>query len=128
MARTTAIEVETAMGTSLNADAIEVFISTASKIVDENLLDAGFDADTLAEIEKWLACHFISSTRERLATQESVGDASITYSSPAPPRNQDLSSTPYGMMALSLDSSGRLARLFMKKASITAVPGPGYTG
>ena len=60
----------------------------------------------------------IASTRERMAKSEAAGGASITYLGEA---GKALESTPYGQMVLTLDTTGAMASLGLKKASIYAV-------
>lgn len=125
MARITTDDVVTAMGTSLDATTILAFIDTASRIVDENLLDATLSDAVLTDIEKWLTCHFIALSRDIAVVQETVGDASVRYAV-STTVGTGLAGTPYGQQVIALDSSGRIRKLFLNKANLMAVRGPGY--
>lgn len=97
---------------------ITPFITVASLVVDD--LDSGTTLSdaVLTEIERWLAAHLISITRERQAKIEKLGEAEISY---AGQFGMDLKSTTYGQMASMLDTSGMLARLGKKALVIKAI-------
>lgn len=120
MARTTATEVKQILDDSALTDAeVDAFISGATALVDEVLGDDTDLGDTLKEeIERWLTAHMISTTRERLALEEGAGGAKIRYTGDY---GRNLSSSPYGQMVLTLDSTGKMATLGGKAVSITAV-------
>lgn len=104
--------------TELTDPALTAFITSASNLVDEMLV--GYLSDTmLTEVEKWLAAHMITSTVERMATREGAGGAEIFYTGTY---GQNLTSTPYGQMVLSLDPTGRMATLGGKSAKLIAIP------
>jgi hypothetical protein len=60
----------------------------------------------------------IACTRERTALKEAAGGASITYTGKY---DKNLSSTPYGQMVMTLDTTGAMSALGGKQASITAI-------
>jgi len=119
MARTTAAKVKEIISTDQADSVIEAFILGAVAIVTENLETSGLSEDTLAEIERWLAAHLMAVTLERQPIEMGGGPApSIRFTDHY---EQGLSLTSYGQMAMTLDTSGTLASLGLKSASITAV-------
>lgn len=100
---------------------IDKLIIAASAVVDQVFLDDDDIGDTLlAEIEKWLTAHMIASTSlYRTTSEEEVGDARAKYTGQW---GKKLESTPYGQMVLTLDTTGKMARLGKMAASIFAVP------
>jgi hypothetical protein len=106
--------------TSLDEDIIEAYINSANVFVTANLASK-LSAAVLTEIEKWLSAHMIVSTRERMAKKEGAGGAEIEYIGKF---GEGLNGSPYGQMAISLDSSGTLQAmaLLKGKAYTKAVP------
>ena len=119
MARVTPDEIKLILAdTELTDPSLTAFITSASNLVDEMLV--GYLSDMmLTEVEKWLAAHMITSTVERMATREGAGGAEIFYTGTY---GQNLTSTPYGQMVLSLDPTGRMATLGGKSAKQIAIP------
>lgn len=118
MARTTAEEVQEIMDTSLTTAQIDPYITVATNIVTEHLVGCGLGDTELEEVERWLTAHLIAITRERQASQEKLGDASITY---AGVFGSHLNSTTYGQMAAMLDRCGVLASLGKRRMRIRAI-------
>jgi hypothetical protein len=119
MARTTAAEVKQIIDTDLSDTIVDAYIGDANALVTNVLGDDTTLGDTLKEsIEKWLTAHMIASTRERMGQEEEAGSAKIKYVGKT---GLNLSSTAYGQMVLTLDSTGNFASLGGKKASIYAV-------
>ena len=115
--RVTATEVKEILNDSTLSDTIvDAYILGANSLVN-SALGTG-DTALLKEIERWMAAHMIASTRERMAQEEGAGGAYIKYLGTG---GQELSSTPYGQMVLTLDTTGAMASLGLKKASIRAV-------
>lgn len=110
--------------TDLTDEQIISFINSASLFVTTNLLGSGLTEEVLTDIEKWLTAHFISATLLRPTKKEKAGSAEAEYYNVL---GQNLLSTAYGQVVLTLDSTGTLAALsqLRKKASIKAVPGSG---
>ena len=104
MARVTPSEVEDIFE---NSDSIDLnpHITAANLIVTNVLGNEGLSAETLIEIERWLAAHFACA---RLPMEDSMrmGDASIKIQGAF---GKYLDSTSYGQRVLLLDTSGRLA-------------------
>lgn len=105
MARTnTALvkEIVTTSQTDLNA-----FISAANIVVTEKLSNSGLGTATLAEIERWLAAHFLVCM-ERQPTSKRIGETEESYNWNT---NTGLLRTSYGQAAVDLDTTGTLAKL-----------------
>lgn len=120
--RATVDQVRTTIGeVDLSDSAITDFITTANIFVDATLLTSGLAESILTEIEKYIACHFITITRNRMAKEEGAGGAFIKYTGEF---GDDLSSTPYGQTAILLDLTGTLGILDgkFKSASIKSIP------
>lgn len=105
MARTTESEVRDIVETDI--DNLTPLIESANVFVDENLQNQGLSSSLLAEIERYIAGHLthLSDPQEKSA---SIGDASFHF------RGEDgmgLNQTPQGQMAVTMDSTGTLARL-----------------
>lgn len=83
------------------------FILAASLMVDNNLVDSGLNDETLKEIERWLAAHFIAIRDPRLSA-EKAGSVSVDYQHKL---GLNLQSSMYGQQALALDYTGTLYRL-----------------
>lgn len=107
------------METELTETQIQPYISSAYTYINSILLGKGLSDSLLEQIECWLTAHMIALTRERIAKSEEAGGAKITY---AGEFGKSFDATPYGQMAVSLDSSGTLAALIGgKRASISAI-------
>lgn len=94
------------------------FITIASLLVDTHLASEISSTDLLKEIERWLAAHFVS-VRDPRVVSESIDTVSRTFESGR--MGEGLAGTRYGQQALTLDSSGALQRLNLKKASFHAI-------
>lgn len=89
---------------------LEPFIDSASSIVDwlESVdVDSELSATKLELIERWIAAHCYALT-DQVPQTESKGKASATYQGQT---GMALNATRYGQMALTLDITGRLAKL-----------------
>lgn len=105
--------------TTLSDEYVSSILVTADLVLTkvfeyDNTLSTGL----LAELQKYYAAHLIASTTARMATEEKVGDASISY---AGKFSDGLKSTPYGQLLLLIDPTGLIARGGKISASITAV-------
>jgi hypothetical protein len=120
MARVTATEVKEILDDSALTDAqVNPYITGANIMVTQVLTNSGLGTDVLKEIERWLAAHMITVTRERTAKREAAGGASIEYTGEW---GQNLTSTSYGQMVMTLDTTGAMAALGGKTASTFAIP------
>lgn len=114
-ATNTEIQLIIDVDTSITDAMITAFGTSASVMVDNVFADdTTLDSTTLAEIEKYLAAHFIS-LRDPRATEERNEEVWVKYQGQTGKR---IEATYYGQMALSLDTTGQLAKAGMKKASI----------
>lgn len=97
---------------------ISMFIAPANLIVTERLgSNTSIPNSLKKEIERWLAAHFIA-VADRVATEEQVDDAKVKY---AGQTKMGLESTTYGQQAIALDSTGSLATLGRRGATIQVV-------
>lgn len=119
MARTTIAEVKLIIDTDLEDDNITAYITGANALVTDVLTDSGLGATTLEEIERWLTAHMIAATQERQSKKEEAGGAKVEYTGVY---GDGLRLTSYGQMVLALDSTGAMAGLGGKSASIFAIP------
>jgi len=120
MARTTAAEVLEILpdGTGMTSTTISPFIDTASLIVDDLDDNTTIVDGILVEIEKYLAAHLISITKERQGVEEKLGEAEIKYTGRY---GLNLEMTSYGQMATVLDTSGRLKARGQEAVYIKAI-------
>ncbi len=115
--RVTATEVRVIIETALLDAAINSYITVANSMVT-NTVTCGLSASVLKEIERWLTAHLIAITKERMTTQEKLGEASVTYSGKL---GEGLKSTSYGQTVLMLDTCGSFAKLGKKDVKIIAI-------
>jgi hypothetical protein len=118
MARVTVAEVKEIIETDLNNTILTGFITSANVLVTQSLGTSGLGVSVLKEIERWLTAHMIVTTRERQAYEEEAGGAKIRY---AGRFGEGLSSSTYGQMVLTLDTTGVMAGLGGKKAKLVAI-------
>lgn len=120
MARTTATEVKQILDDSSLLDAIvDAYIIGANALITANLTGSGLSDILMKEIERWLTAHMIACTRERMAAKEGAGGAFIEYTGQY---GDSLSSTPYGQMVMTLDTTGAMASLGGKAATVFSIP------
>ena len=113
--RTTATAVKVITGSNLDDSIVDAFISAANAFVNEILGTAS--STILTNIEMFIAAHLLTISRERLAKKEGAGGAFIDY---AGIYTMGLKATQYGQTAIDLGTTGALAALGLKAASITA--------
>jgi hypothetical protein len=101
---------------ALSDTIVDAYIVGANALVND-ILGTG-TSTLLTEIEKWLTAHMISCTRERMAKREAAGGASIEYTGVY---GENLSSTSYGQMVMTLDTTGAMAALGGKSVEIYAI-------
>lgn len=115
--RVTAAEVKAIMDNiSLTDPIIEAYIGSANVFV--NTILGTTETATLKECERWITAHMIASTSERQAKKEGADGAFIEYTGIW---DEGLRGTSYGQMAICMDTTGKLASLGKKVASITAI-------
>ncbi len=108
--RVSAKEVKDILTTSISDGTLQSsFIDTAHVYVDDHLVGSTLSAAMLAKIELYLSAHFVALTEERGGLVESeLGEARDRYSDVY---EGGLKSTRYGLMALSLDTTGILTSI-----------------
>lgn len=117
--RVTAAEVKEVIKTKLSEAEVDPYVTSANAFVDQVLgTDTTLSAAILKEIERWTAAHMIASSKTRQAKREEAGGAKVEYTGEY---GANLASTSYGQMALSLDTSGKMAATGRKVASVYAV-------
>lgn len=107
MPRTSVNEVKNIISTNLSDEVINSYIDSASTLVDYSL-GGKLDDSLLTQIEKWLAAHFIATTRQRQLKSGKAGPASAEYFGKD---GAGLKSSTYGQQAIALDLTGTLDRL-----------------
>lgn len=100
---------------------LQAFITSAERYLTATSVEVSVDATTFDELVKWLTAHFITSTVERLAISEKAGPTEQKF---ANVYSQNLASTPYGQIAITLDYSGILSQISQGKriVSLFAIP------
>lgn len=106
MTRTTPDQVKGIIQVKAGAD-LTPFIFSASELVTEVCVPAGYSEERLELIERYLAAHFYTLLEPR-ASSETAGPVSETLQSKV---DLFLSTSHYGQHALVLDTAGGLARL-----------------
>ena len=119
MARVTITEVKLIIDTSLEDDNITAYITAANALVTDVLASSGLTSTILKEIERWLTAHLIAATQERQSKKEEAGGAKIEYTGAY---GDGLKLTSYGQMVMTLDSSGLMASLGGRSATVFAIP------
>ena len=120
MARTTATEVKQIMDNCTVSDTIvDSYIVGANAIVTKILGDDTTIGSTLmGEVERWFTAHMLACTIHRTTTVERLGEASVQYTGEF---RENLASTPYGQTVMVLDTTGKMANIGKRRASIYAV-------
>ena len=114
MARTTDSDVLEIIETTLTD--IDPFINTANMFVTNALGSTDLTYNTLQEIEKYLAAHFLS-VRDQRVKSEKVDVLSTTYTGEF---GKGLEMTQYGQTAILLDWTGTLAKIAKDGVAQTA--------
>lgn len=121
MARSNVDDVKDILDTDLSDAQITAFLNVANRLVTAHLTDKGLASTTLQDIEMFLAAH-LASHRDMRAERESIaGEYSVTYQGDT---GMGLDATFYGQTVKQLDSSGTLASLGQKRASLTVMTTP----
>jgi len=104
---------------TLSTTVVNAYIATANAVVTDVLGDDTDLSSTLkTAVEQWFTAHMIASTLWRTTAKEKIGDASVEYTGKW---GEDLKSTPYGQMVLSLDTTGKMADLGKRNVKILAI-------
>ena len=117
------VQVRGIIDTELSDAQIESSISTAMILIEDNLSGYGTSSNTLVEITMYTAAHYVSLRDNTTSIRtEKIGDASVEYQTGAEPIDfMSLKSTKWGAVALSLDKSGILQQLGMKKPRLVSL-------
>jgi len=110
-------------------DSVDLYITQANAVVDDQLLSSGLSDKVLALIETYLAAHFATlSTEKGALAEKGIGEAREKYHNIY---KGGLSATRFGQQAMMFDSSGKLATISsvaentaVRKASFTVVGSP----
>lgn len=124
--RVTGSQVKEIVNTSLTADQVTPFVTSANMVVTGKCSSYYTEAE-MAEIEKWLAAHLVSvrdPSRSAVVEQDADGPSQkyqLTARSPV-----GLATTPYGQQVLVMDYLGKLTDLGVTRtvASLTSVGAP----
>jgi hypothetical protein len=120
MARTTDDAVFAIIDTTLTD--IDTFITTANLFVTNTLGSTDLDDNILEEIECYITAHFLSARDPRVKMESIIGAVQASYTGYY---GQGLTSTPYGQIAIDLDTSGTLSQIarkgVAKSASMSAI-------
>lgn len=104
--RTTADKVKAVIEVDASI-ALDVFMETATELVDECCGSSGYSEGRLTLIETWLAAHFYS-VRDMRPSVEKAGEVSVSFTQNP---GFNLMLTSHGQQALALDTRGGLAAL-----------------
>lgn len=114
MARVTDAEVKEVFDTTIDTTP---FIATANLIVTEELGESDLSEARLTQIELFLSAHLASLMDPRLAS-EKIGDGSNTYEGKT---GMGLDSSRYGQQVKLLDTTGAMANLEKRKATLQTI-------
>jgi hypothetical protein len=117
--RVTSELVREIISTELTDSQINAFANTAHLVVQESLASKSLSEARLKQIELYLAAHLLSM-RDQRKKQVKAGDVSITYQGET---STGLQATLYGQQAITLDTSGTLAALSQRKATLSTFGG-----
>lgn len=125
----TITELRKIIETDATDDTLQAFATVAESFVSNaGLSAAGLSATTVAQIEKFVAAHFVAANYERQAKREDIGDGDyeIEYTGEF---GSGLKSTTYGQTALLMDTTGLLASISEsnKSATIKSFTTPAHT-
>lgn len=116
--RTEAADIRAIIETSVSDADLTPYMDAAHILVEAHLGTSGLAEEHLRELERWLAAHLLACSREQQPMSESIGGASISYRGQTGLR---LDATLYGQQVALLDTTGRLAALGKRCASMYAI-------
>lgn len=114
MARCTGVEVLEILETALTENEIAPFITASNVTVTAILGGGSLSSAQLKEIERWLAAHF-AAIRDPRISEEKTEEAGAKYHGKS---DMGLDHTPYGQQVKILDTTGAMANLGKRKASV----------
>lgn len=100
---------------------IELHAADAALVIDE-VIGTELGPAQLESVNRWLGAHLIASGLVPQNKSETISKASATYQQVL---GKGLASTMYGVQAMALDTTGRLAA--WDKRQTTGAPGPSIT-
>ncbi len=106
--RNTAADVLAIIATELTASQVQPFLDLAGAWVDANLASSTIGAPILAQIEKWLAAHFIVARDPRI-TRVKAGPVDVSFLAD----KTDGAPDEYLKTAVSLDPTGTVRLAFV---------------
>lgn len=123
--RVTVSELKEIFDTDMDSGDLQAFIRGANCMVNNILADSGLDTITLKECERYISAH-LASIRDPVPLRVRIGDAEA-WNFPASVTTawgKGLNLTPYGQVAMALDTSGALATMAsgLRKATFRAAP------
>jgi len=107
--RVTEAEVKQIIDTALSDQEVTIYLCSASSLIDSLLTGLGYSTKELANIELWLAAHFIS-VRDPAVKNETIGAANVSYHGNII-AGTGLMFTPYGQQVLLFEYKGKFASL-----------------
>lgn len=113
--RSTEAEVKEIIETSLTDEQVAPFLKSANLLVTSVLTGQGYSDVVMADVERWLAAHFVS-IRDPRAIKEKIGDAEDTYQGKF---GEGLKGTSYGQQVLLIEYKGILAEISSTKSVAT---------
>jgi len=114
--RSTEEEVKKIIDTALTNEQVTPFLRMANRLVTDVLTNEEYGADLLADIECWLAAHFLSAARDPQIQAEKTGDGNWKYHGKS---GLGLNFTPYGQQVMMLEHHGVLAQISSSKGSMS---------
>jgi hypothetical protein len=105
VARTSPADVRTVVDVELDDSALAAFIEDAALDVDERIPSDAYSEERLERIEKYLAAHLATFTRERQKSSVGAGSATLSFSGEF---GESLRATSPGQNVLRLDHDGHL--------------------
>jgi len=100
-----------AQTTTIEIEHVAPFLRAANAVVTANLLEQGYSAELLEEIERWLAAHLYSCV-DPMVAEETIGDGRAKYHGKT---DMGLNFTPYGQQVALLDKNGKIASVMNAK-------------
>jgi hypothetical protein len=107
MARVTNKEVMAVIDTQLSEGEITPFV-TAANLMVTNKLTGVYGADTLKEIERWLAAHLVAVRDPRIKSKSTADESTVYHMTSS--IGEGLAMTPQGQQVQILDHLGKLSK------------------
>jgi len=114
-ARVTEEEVKAIIDTTVTT---APFITAANLLVESVLGGESLGDDLLKEIERWLSAHFVA-IRDPREKSKKMDEAEAKFF--LGKEGKGLEATPYGMQAIALDTTGKLANVGKTTAKVECI-------